>query len=58
MPVRLRFLLMGLVLTIPAQTASQDDLIWQRAIRKVDAKRAALVRQVDGGGRAGPFQTA
>ena len=41
-----------------AQTPNADDLVWQRAVGKFDAKRAAIIQQVDAGDQAGPFQPA
>ena len=54
--MRMLFLLLvSPLLTVSAQTPNADDLIWQKAVQRFDAKRAALIRQVDGEGRAGPF---
>jgi len=39
-----------------AQTPNADDLVWQKANRKFDARRAAILQQVDKEGHAGPFQ--
>ncbi|MGA2578203.1 MAG: alpha-L-fucosidase [Bryobacteraceae bacterium] len=40
----------------PAQTPNADDVVWENAVHKFDAARAALVRQVDTGAQAGPFR--
>jgi alpha-L-fucosidase len=39
-----------------AQTPNADDMVWQRATQKFDAKRAALLAEVDRKGAQGPFQ--
>ena len=39
-----------------AQSPNADDLIWQKSVRKFDAKRNTLLKQVDRGGQSGPFQ--
>jgi len=39
-----------------AQTPNADDLVWQKANQKFDAKRAAILQHVDSTVHAGPFQ--
>ncbi len=43
---------------LSAQTPNADDLVWQKAVQKFDAKRAAILQQVDSEAHAGPFQPA
>ena len=42
--------------TVSAQTPNADDLAWQKATRKFDAKRAEILQRVDSTGQAGPFK--
>jgi alpha-L-fucosidase len=39
-----------------AETPDADDLVWRKAIQKFDARRLALLQDVDQGARSGPFQ--
>ena len=39
-----------------AQTPNADDLIWQKAVSKYDAKRAAIIKQVDEEANGKQFQ--
>ncbi len=50
--------LSALVALLPAwpQTPDADDLVWRKAVSKFDARRTALLQQVDQEGHAGPFQ--
>lgn len=55
----MRLLAQSLLLALSAasaQTPNADDLVWQKAVRKFDSQRAALLQQVDQKGRSGPFQ--
>jgi len=45
--MRFPALLLLVLPAVSAQTPNADDLVWQNAIHKFDAKRAALLRQVD-----------
>ena len=55
--MRLAILLLSSALaTALAQTPNADDLVWQKATQKFDAKRAAILEQVDSTGQAGPFK--
>src|SRR5579863_911228 len=38
------------------QTPDTNDLVWENSIHKFDAKRAAILREVDEEAKAGPFQ--
>ena len=49
--------LSGLVAAaVSAQTPNADDLVWQKAVHKFDATRAALLHRVDAAGQNGPFR--
>ena len=54
--MRFAALLFLSVFAAVAQTPNADDLVWQKAIRKFDARRAALLHDVDKGGHSGQFQ--
>ena len=43
-------------LVVWAQTPNADDLVWQRSLRKFDARRASLLGQVDREAQSGPFR--
>ena len=47
-------LLSGLVAL--GQQPNQDDLIWQKSVRKYDRQRSAILASVDKSARGGPFQ--
>jgi alpha-L-fucosidase len=49
-------LLFSFIAAASAQTPNADDLVWEKAVHKFDAARAALVRQVDSGAQSGPFR--
>src|ERR1017187_9839381 len=49
-------LLLSLGATASAQSPNADDVVWENAVHKFDAARAALLRQVDTGGQTGPFR--
>ena len=54
--MRFHALLLFSVLAASAQTPNADDVVWQNAVHKFDAARAALLGQVDAGGQDGPFR--
>lgn len=54
--MRFHALLLFSVLAASAQTPNADDVVWQNAVHKFDAARAALLGQVDAGGQNGPFR--
>ena len=39
-----------------AQTPNADDLVWQKATQKFDAKRTSILKHVDSTAQAGPFK--
>jgi len=49
-------LLLSLLGTASAQTPNADDVVWEKAIQKFDATRAAILRHVDEEGQNGPFR--
>src|SRR5215472_6710661 len=56
--MRLPPLLFFSALASLAQSPNADDLVWQRAVRKFEARRSAILHDVDQGGHSGPFQPA
>jgi alpha-L-fucosidase len=63
MPTPMRYVLLFLLplalstfVSAPAQTPNADDLAWQNATKKFDAKRNAILAEVDKQGASGPFR--
>jgi len=54
--MRLPVLFLLAALPALAQTPNADDLVWQKANRKFDTRRTALLQQVDKESHTGPFQ--
>jgi alpha-L-fucosidase len=48
-------ILFAALVSASAQTPDADDLIWRKSVQKFDAKRAALLKQVDQEAKATPF---
>lgn len=53
---KISLLLLFAAVGAPAQTPNADDVVWEKSIDKFDKKRAALIREADKEGKAGPFQ--
>ena len=51
-----KWILIGVLAPVVAQTPDANDLVWQKAVHKFDGRRAALVAKVDAGARNGPFR--
>jgi alpha-L-fucosidase len=49
-------LMLGGAVAAISQTPNQQDIVWQKSIRKYDKKRKARVEQVNAGVQRGPFQ--
>ena len=49
-------LLLGSTIASLAQQPNQDDLIWQKSVRKYDKQRSAVLATVDKAAHEGPFQ--
>lgn len=49
-------IVLSATLCASAQTPNADDAVWAKSNHKFDAKRNALLKEVDRQGKAGPFQ--